>query len=119
MKPVFFDSIGWPAARSSFPAETPAQLIDCYLVFAIVRGTAQFEGRRNRGASAADYSNFDRLLFRQIVSSQYRILGTNRTERNIQYVREYVNRDDAGLRLLDRTVPTPRMTSAQSAAMLP
>ena len=96
MKPVFFDSIGGTAARSSFPAKTPAQLINCYLVFAIVRGTAQFEGRRNRGASAADDSNFDRLLFGQIIHSHNRILGLGgRT--NIQYAREYVNRDNAGL----------------------
>jgi hypothetical protein len=32
-----------------------------------VRGTAQFEGCRNRGASAADDGNFDRFLFGQII----------------------------------------------------
>jgi len=72
---VFFDSIGGTPARSSFPAKTPAQLINCYLVFAIVRGTAQFEGRRNRGASAADDRDFDRLLLGQITYSHNRILG--------------------------------------------
>jgi hypothetical protein len=80
MKPVFFDSIGRPTARSSFPAKTPAQLIDCYLVFAIVRGTAQFEGRRNCGASAADDGNFDRLLFGQTISSRNRILAMQPNE---------------------------------------
>src|ERR1700722_9412028 len=104
MKSVFFDSIGGTAARSSFPAKTPTQLINCYLVFAIVRGTAQFEGRRNRGASAADDGNFDRLLFGQIISSDNRISGARAAERNIQYAREYVNRGDARVALY-RTVP--------------
>ena len=76
MQSVFFDSIGGTAPRSSVPAEPPSQLINCYLVFAVVRRTAKFEGRRNRGASAADDGNFDRLLFGQIISSQGRILGS-------------------------------------------
>jgi hypothetical protein len=80
VKPVFFDSIGRPAARSSFPAETPTQLIDCYLVFGIVRGAAQFEGRRNRSTSATDDGNFDRFLFGQTISSHDRILGTQPNE---------------------------------------
>jgi len=91
MKSVFFNSIGGAAARSSFPAKTPALLINCYLVFAVVRGTAKFEGRRNRGASAADNGNFDRLLFRQIISSHDRFFGAYLAERNIQYARDYVN----------------------------
>jgi len=93
MKSVFFNSIGGAAARSSFPAKTPALLINCYLVFAVVRGTAKFEGRRNRGASATDDGNFDRLLFGQIISSYGRILGSYLAERNIQHARDYVNRD--------------------------
>src|SRR5258708_28213485 len=80
MKPVFFISSGGPAAGRAFPAETPPQLIDCYLVFALVRRTAQFEGRRNRGASAADDGYFDRLLFGQIIYSHNRILGAQPNE---------------------------------------
>jgi len=91
MESVFFNSIGGAAARSSFPAKTPALLINCYLVFAVVRRTAKFEGRRNRGASAADNGNFDRLLFRQIISPHDRFLGAYLVERNIQYARDYVN----------------------------
>lgn len=75
MKSMFFDSIGRTAARSSLPAETPALLINCYLVFAVMRGTAKFEGRRNRGASTADDGNSDRLLFGQIISSHIRFLA--------------------------------------------
>src|SRR5579862_2006008 len=67
---MFFDPIGWTASRSSFTPETPSELINCYLVFALVRRTAQFESRRNRGASATDDSNSDRLLFGQTISSQ-------------------------------------------------
>ena len=66
MKAVFLDSISGAAARSSFAAETPSDLINCYLVFTLVRGTAKFEGCRNRGASAADDRNFDRFLLRQV-----------------------------------------------------
>ena len=66
MKAVFLDSISGTAARSSFAAETPSQLINCYLVFAFVRGTAKFEGRRNRGTSAPDDRNFDRVLLGQV-----------------------------------------------------
>ena len=84
-----------------------------------MRGTAQFEGRRNRSASAADDRNFDRLLLGQIIYSHNRILGARAAERNIQYAREYVNRDNAGLRPrpLDRTVPTPHLTPAQPPAL--
>ena len=103
MKPMFFDSIGGTAARSSFPAKTPAELINRYLVFAIVRGTAKFEGRGDRGTSAADDSNFNRLLFGQVIYSHNRILGARAAERNIQYAHEYVNRDSAGSRPLHRT----------------
>ena len=67
MKSVFFNSIGGTSARSSFTAETPAQLIDCYLVLAVVRRPAKFEGRRNRGASAANDGDSDRLLLGQII----------------------------------------------------
>ena len=95
MKAVFFDSVGGTAARSSFAAKTPAELINCYLVFAFVLGAAQFERSGNRGASASDDGNFDRRLFGQIIYSQNRTLGTRVTERNIQYARDYVNRDDA------------------------
>ena len=95
MQSVFFDSIGGTAPRSSFPAEPPSQLINCYLVFAVVSRTAKFEGRRNRGASAADNGNFDRLLFRQIISPHDRFLGAYLAERNIQYAHGYVNRDNA------------------------
>ena len=66
MKSVFLDSIGGTSARSSFTAETPSELINCHLVFALVRGAAKFEGRRNRGASAADDRNFDRFLMGQV-----------------------------------------------------
>ena len=66
MKAVFFDSTSRPAARGSFAAETPSQLINCYLVFAFMRGTAKFEGRGNRCASAADDRNFDRFLLGQV-----------------------------------------------------
>ena len=115
---MFFDSIGWTASRSSLAAETPSELINCYLVFALVRGTAQFESRRNRGASATDDGNSNRLLSGQTISSHNRILGARATERNIQYAREYVNRADAGRRpRLDMTVPTPHSTSAQPPAL--
>jgi len=40
MEAVFFDSIGGTAARSSFPAESPTELINSYLVFALVYGAA-------------------------------------------------------------------------------
>lgn len=83
MKPVFFDSIGWTAARSSFAAKSPAGLIDCYLVFALVRGAAQFESSGDRSASATYDGNSDRLLFGQTISSRNRILGARATERNI------------------------------------
>lgn len=66
MKAVFLDSIGRTAARSSLATETPSQLINGYLVFAVMDPTAEFEGRRNRGASAADDSNFDRFLMGQL-----------------------------------------------------
>ena len=67
MKSVFFNSIGGTSARSSFTAKTPAQLIDCYLVLAVVRRAAKFEGRRNRGASTANDGDSDRLLLGQII----------------------------------------------------
>jgi len=40
MEAVFFDAIGRAATRSAFSAEAPADLINCYLVFAFVRGPA-------------------------------------------------------------------------------
>jgi hypothetical protein len=114
---MFFNSIGWTASRSSLAAESPSELINRYLVFAIVRGTAQFESCRNRGAAATDDGNSDWLLFGQTISSHDRTLSA-RAERNIQYAREYVNRDDASRRpRLDMTVPTPHSTSAQPPAL--
>ncbi len=44
MQAVFLDSVSETAARSSFAAETPSELIYCYLVFALMCGTAKFEG---------------------------------------------------------------------------
>src|SRR5277367_6175938 len=76
MEAVFLDSIGGTAARRSLPAETPAKLIDRYLVFALVLGPAQLESRRNRRASATDDSNSDRVLLGQDVSSRARIFGS-------------------------------------------
>ena len=115
MKPVFFNSVGGTATRSSFAAKTPAELINCYLVFSFVLGTAQFERSRNRGASAANHGNFDRGLLGQVINSHNWILGVRGAERNIQHARDYVNRDDAGLRPRPayRTVPTPRLASAE------
>jgi hypothetical protein len=66
MKAVFLDSIGGAAARSSLAAETPSQLINCYLVFPFVHGTAKLKGGRNRSASTADDCNFDRFLLGQV-----------------------------------------------------
>ena|SRR6266404_1560570 len=118
MKAVFFDSVGGTAARSSFAAKAPTELINCYLVFSFVLGAAQFERSRNRGASAANHGNFDRRLFGQVIYSRNRILGVREAERNIQHARDYVNRDDASLRPRPayRTVPTPRLASAMSYA---
>src|SRR5258708_23989272 len=115
MKAVFFDSVGGTAARSSFAAKAPTELINCYLVFAFVLGAAQFERSRNRGASATNHGNFDRRLFGQVIYSHNRILVVRGAERNIQHTRDYVNRDDAGLRPRPayRTVPTPRLPSAE------
>jgi predicted NUDIX family NTP pyrophosphohydrolase len=66
MEAVLFNSICWTSARGSLAAETPAELIDGYLVFALMCRPAQFEGGRNRCASAANDRNFDRLLFSQV-----------------------------------------------------
>ncbi len=93
MKSVFFNSIGGTTARSSFSAETPSQLIDCYLVFAAVRGAAKFKGCRNCGASASYNGNFDRLLFGQVIFLARS--NSHLTERNIQHTRDNVNCDNA------------------------
>ena len=66
MKAMFFNTPGVTAARCSFAAETPTQLVEGDVVRAFVtRGEFKLERRRDRGAAAANHSNLNGFALSQ------------------------------------------------------
>ena len=66
MEPVLLDATGGPAAGGSFAAKPPAELIDGDVVGALVLRPGQFEGCRDRRATAPDHRDLDWLSVAQL-----------------------------------------------------